>query len=463
MKISIFVILIPFLFACNTSESKTEGDRYSGYLEVPENRQNSNGKTIKLAYVVLKAENSESKKAPILYLQGGPGGATLVMEPFWENNPLRYDHDIVLMDQRGTGQSEAMCDFLGNDLISVLAQDLTPEEEFELSLKGVLECKSQIEKQGIDVTAYNSKENAADFEDLRIELGYKKWNIIGGSYGSRLGLTYMRDFPNGVRASILAGLFPPEVDMYTNLISNFKQSLYRVFETCENDEDCNKRYPEIKDQFLNAMSQVQEKPLVFSFRGEPFTMNVQDMLLMMHQMLYNRQTIADIPAFISAVQNKNESVLQRALQPAVAVSGLINMAMYMSVNANDELPFSGTEEFIQDLKNNPELPVAPAFFASDTELLKKWHGSRSAAIENEAVVSDIPTFLVNGYFDPVTPTSNAVLTAKSLKNSYLTEFKKDGHSVFNPCFFSMCKQFLDNPEQQPDFSCVQKERPINWN
>jgi hypothetical protein len=60
-----------------------------GILKVPENRENPNSLTLNLVYKVLKVRKLDSLKAPILYLQGGPGAPTLVMEEFWKNHPLR--------------------------------------------------------------------------------------------------------------------------------------------------------------------------------------------------------------------------------------------------------------------------------------------------------------------------------------------------------------------------------------
>ena len=55
----------------------------------------------------------------------------------------------------------------------------------------------------INLAAYNSPASAADLNDLRLALGYKEWNLYGRSYGGRLALTVMRDYPTGIRSVIL--------------------------------------------------------------------------------------------------------------------------------------------------------------------------------------------------------------------------------------------------------------------
>ncbi|WP_394748307.1 alpha/beta hydrolase [Spongiimicrobium salis] len=444
------------------AQNKDGEDEISGYLVVPENRNQPNGKKIQLAYRVLKARNKNTKKEPILYLQGGPGGATLLMESFWQNHTLRSDRDIVLMDQRGTGSSNAICTDFGEAMIDILAQDLLPEEEYSKMQEIMTKCKKEAQKNKTDLSAYNSRENAADFESLRKKLGYERWNILGGSYGSRLGMTIMRDFPSSVRSAIIFGVFAPESAIYAHFMSNFKSALFSAFEECENDSDCNTRYPDLKEAFFSALHKIEQKPMVFTYDGKPFYLNVQDVLLITHQLLYSRSTVGIIPSFIQALHTQNEPVIRRALRPTSITTRVINFAMYMSVMAYEELPFNGTAAFMADLKSNPEFSTGPAFFHSDAKILENWHSHRSETLENDPVVSAIPTLVVNGRLDPITPTSNARQASKSLQNSYVMEFQREGHSVFNSCFFEICQEFLDAPETAPDMSCAQKEHPLSW-
>jgi pimeloyl-ACP methyl ester carboxylesterase len=216
------LLLLVVLFACNKT---SPGEVLDGVLKVPENRNNPNSRTLKLVYKVLKAKETDSTKAPIVYLQGGPGAATLIMEEFWANHPLRTDRDIVLMDQRGTGESEANCIKSKKALFTVMRQDYDIEEDYEATKILLAECKKTIQKEGVDLEGYNSRENAADFEDLRKALGCKKWNLFGASYGSRLGLTIMRDFPESVRSAILLGVFPPESNLFGDRVRSVDISL----------------------------------------------------------------------------------------------------------------------------------------------------------------------------------------------------------------------------------------------
>ena len=308
MRSWLILVLAALLYNCNSTPSNKV---INGILEVPENRIKSNSRTLKLVYKVLKAKNPDSLKSPILYLQGGPGGATLILEEFWKNHPLRNDRDIVLMDQRGTGTSEANCIEIGKTMFDIARQDLDNKGEIR-SLKNILsECKKTMKKDSIDLAGYNSKENAADFEDLRKALGYEKWNLLGSSYGSRLGLTIMRDFPNSVRSAALNGILAPETNHIINGIQNFENSLFTVLERCKKNEDCNNRYPNLKKRLLRVLKNLQSEPLRFDYEGKPFVLNSQDALLIFFISLYDRHSIANIPLLVEALENHCKLIVSK--------------------------------------------------------------------------------------------------------------------------------------------------------
>lgn len=433
-----------------------------GTLNVPENRNNPDSRQIQLAYVVLKATSSNPKPDPIVYLQGGPGGSASSTYTLWVNSPLRRDRDFILIDQRGTGFSSPVCEDLGQKLLAVIAENLTPEQEAEALLLAAENCKKEMNGLGVDQGGYNTIQNAQDLDDLRKHLGYKQWNLFGGSYGSRLALAYMRDFPKFVRSSTMLGMFPPQVNLYGQLITNFKSSLFKVFEACQNDPDCNADYPDLKPRYFKILAKLKDDPFEFSYNNQPFTINQQDMLLLTHQLLYTRQTIAQVPSFIRALEDRDGNALLQSVNTLASRADLINIAMNWSFNAFDEHTFAGQEALEADLDRNPELKPGPAFFISDNHILSNWHKHRAPAYVNEPVRSDIPSLVANGAFDPVTPPAYAREATRYLFRAYYMEFPTNGHSTFNQCFFNTMEAFLNSPDQQPDLSCAARARKFNW-
>ena len=434
-----------------------------GYLTVKENPSDPASRDIQLAYLVLKATSPNPEPDPIVYLQGGPGGATLAtMSGFFSNSSLRKKRDFILIDQRGTGFSDAVCADLGDKLLAVLAMDLSPEEEKLELAKAAKACKAELTEAGVDQAGYNTIQNARDLDALRKALGYEQWNLFGGSYGSRLALAYMRDFPQHTRTSIVSGLFPPQVNLYQNFVSNLKRSLFKVFDACEADADCAAEYPDVRSAYFEELEKLKEEPLTFNMSGSPFTLNAQDMLLLTHQMLYDRSTYGQIPAYVKAIREKNEAVLQAAVLPLAGRARFINIAMNWSFNAFDEFTFTRQADYDADLEKNAEMSPGPAFFNSDLEMLENWHQHRAPAYVNEPVKSDIPTFVANGAFDPITPPANALATVKYLSNSFYVEFPAEGHSVFNGCYFDMVEDFLENPGVNPKKGCAERPVKVDW-
>jgi len=460
MRSSLVLIVAVLLSACNTTP---EYETIDGVLEVPENRQNPDSRTLNLVYKVLKAKKPDSLKAPIVYLQGGPGGATLFMEAFWENHPLRDDRDIVLMDQRGTGVSEANCIESGDAMFAILRLDLDEESEYIAVEEMLSECKVTIDNKRVDLAGYNSRENAADFEDLRKALGYEKWNLIGASYGTRLGLTIMRDFPNSVRTATLIAVLTPETNFYNDFLQNFENSLFSVLKLCEENESCKNRYPNLKERLLKSLKKLQTSPLHLEYKEQLFVLNPQDALLLLHQSLYDRYGISNIPSLIEAFEGGETEPIVNAIKRIEFVYNIINLPMSFSVMAFEELPFYEGVSFDKTLNQQSELEFNPTSFDLGFKLMANWHSYRASNIENQAVVSEIPTLMASGSLDPVTPTSNANKALKGLKNGHEVIFTDDSHDLFNPCLFEITENFLNDPYRKPDLDCSTDRKSIEWN
>ncbi|MEM6523974.1 MAG: alpha/beta fold hydrolase [Bacteroidota bacterium] len=470
MRMFFFVALLPFLSGCGlsqNSESKCPfnvniSNTVCSVLEVPAKHSELNGSKIALSYLILRT-NNPLKKDPIVFLQGGPGaGAIVTMADVLAGSSLRNERDIVLVDQRGTGFSEAHCKDLGLKFLNMMAQNLTPEEEYAYMLEISKECKSELKDKAIDPRVYNTRENAADIEALRTHLGYEQWIIMGGSYGSRLGLEYMRTYSKSVSASILFGLYPQHINLYDNILGNLSTSLHRVFEACANDDKCNRKYPEIKDRFYNVKDKLISEPLSFEFKNNTFHLNAQDMILLVHQMLYHPILIERIPEFINAVEKRDPKPIKAAVEVTAGTMELINGVMYWSIMSHEELPFVGMVAMQEDLKNNPHLSPGPAFFISDIQVQETWLNTKADDSFKEPVSSDLPTLLINGRFDPVTPVSNAESTLRYLSNGQLVEFSKNSHSLMNNCFFELVESFLEDPSAKLDDSCAQVSEGFRW-
>src|SRR5258706_9662281 len=81
-----------------------------GKLSVFENRQTRTGRKINLNVVVLPALDQQHKEAPLFDLAGGPGIASTsaAFDYATALRNYRRHRDVVLVDQRGTGESNPL-------------------------------------------------------------------------------------------------------------------------------------------------------------------------------------------------------------------------------------------------------------------------------------------------------------------------------------------------------------------
>jgi pimeloyl-ACP methyl ester carboxylesterase len=425
-----------------------------GVLRVPENRGRADSPTIELAYAVVYAATDQGRP-PLVYLAGGPGGSAIddfVADPEGWDYPFTRTRDLILLDQRGTGYSLPTldCPELAEE---VAFGDENPEEA----------CHSRLAAAGIDLAAYNTVENAADVEALRRALGIASWDLLGISYGTRLALIVMRDYPAGVRSAVLDSAFPPNADTADEEALASYWSLEQLFADCAADGYCDENYPDLESVFLETVAAMNEDPLDGVF-GD-------DLAFTVFQALNDTNLIPLVPYVIYAVADGDIGALDEIATDTVG-SGRYQAeadrsdseGMYNSVICHEEYVFGdyATAE-TRLIAEAPEAiqavlmqPVADLF-----QVCSYWGAGAAAPRENEAVRSDLPTLILAGQYDNATPPGWAYLAAETLPNAFVYEFPGAGHSLLSAdqCAIDITTAFLDAPDRAPDGSCIAE---IEW-
>jgi hypothetical protein len=137
-----------------------------GYLVVPENRHNPQGRVIRLPFIYVESNNPAKKPDPVLYTGGGPGVSSLHPVTFIARRSLQRDRDYIAFEQRGThfALPNLECEGAG---LAVQQAYLGHRPIEDAVLESVRQCRERLVKEGIDLSAYNTNESAADIEDLR--------------------------------------------------------------------------------------------------------------------------------------------------------------------------------------------------------------------------------------------------------------------------------------------------------
>jgi len=268
-------------------ETPADEDITCGVLTVPENRQTDNGATVELMVAILHARSDSPQPDPIIYLEGGPGGSALAGIDTWYNTPYRQDRDFILFDQRGTG-------------FSLPSLNCTEMDEDDIE-SAVEQCRDRLLAEGVDLTAYNSRENAADVEALRLALGVDQVNLYGISYGTRLALTVMRDYPDGLRAVVIDSVYPPNVDTGYLFPSDTYALISAMFADCAAQPDCDAAFPDLEARFYDALYAIADAPpVVTNYDGDEVELYPSDVLNTLIDQLKTNGLVSAIPATLDA-------------------------------------------------------------------------------------------------------------------------------------------------------------------
>ena len=182
----------------------TEMAAERGVFTVPENRDDPASRRIEIAFVRLKS-TAERPGAPIVYLAGGPGGSGIDILSTPRGAMLRRltaVADVIALDQRGTGQSNAIPPCAPD--IALDPAHLTGETIARQFRQGFTQCLTFWRGAGVDPAGYDLIDSADDIEALREALGAERLNLLAISYGPQLGMAYMKRHPDRVQRAVYA-------------------------------------------------------------------------------------------------------------------------------------------------------------------------------------------------------------------------------------------------------------------
>lgn len=436
-----------------------------GYLAVPEDHTDPGGNQIQLGVVILNSENPSLQSDPLFIAQGGPGGSTIdtytKLIPL--DTPLGYDRDIVLWDQRGTLFSvpNLRCTEFLEETIRTLDQILTPEENERLALQAAQACRNRLDGQGVDLSAFDSLQNAADVEALRRALGYEKINFYGVSYGTLLGLHFARQYPDSLRSMILDAVVPTQTNFLLRAGQSMTRSFDQLFSACEADPACSEEYPLLEQVFYQTLDQLDREPASVSvFDSETGTVyetliNGDLFLSTMFQLLYPTEFISFLPKIIYDASQGNFEFLSNAILPLIIFDRTISDGMYYSVICAEDADYSEADIDTSGLPT----PIAEAEnrdLATFLKLCETWNVAPLDAEIDDPVASPVATLLLSGGFDPITPPEFAAQVKETLPNSFSLIFPGGGHgqAFGGDCQDQILVSFLNNPNREPDAGCI---------
>ena len=439
----------------------TDEQALCGTFRVFENRETRAGRTIGLNVVVLPAFDQENKREPLFDLAGGPGASSADGAGFYAGpgKAYRQHHDVVCVDQRGTGKSNKLS----------LDQKKTPQDrltemypvEYVKNLRKTLE-------QRADLTQYTTSIAMDDLDDVRAWLGYDRINLFGISYGTRAALVYLRQHPEHVHTSTLFGVCPTYLKMSMYHAQAAARALDLLFGECEQEAACRTAFPHVREDWMKVLAQLSVAPARVEYSpdksksGPAVTVEIQRDVFAekIRTWMYGRDKAARIPLIIHrAAEGDFGPFLREAIGPSIP--DFVADGMYLSVTCAEDVPFIDQQETAALNANNP---FGNYRVFQQTRACGMWPRGKIPANFLDPVSSNAPVLIFSGNLDPVTPPQRGEEISRNLPNSRVVVISHAGHGVeglSDPgCMDRIALEFMDKGDvKNLDTSCVDGMAP----
>jgi pimeloyl-ACP methyl ester carboxylesterase len=428
------------LHLCSSDEGPT--DAYCGTFTVFENRQTRQGRTIDLKIVVLPALSPDSKPDPLFFLAGGPGQGAAQMAAGLRDifRRIQAERDIVLVDQRGTGDSNILeCTFEDETLASFNESD-------ERALERLKACLTEIEKKA-DPRLYTTSIAMDDLDEVRAHLNYDTINIYGGSYGTRAGLVYLRQHEARVRTIVLDGNAPTDMRLPMYFPRDAQRALDRLIADCAADAACGAKYPNLGARTRALFAKLAQAPvrvrLTHPRTGIAEEIPIRPDLVagVIGSALYQPLMSSLVPELIVRAEASDfQGMLALAMINEGGGEGMA-IGMQLSVICAEDYPRIVPED---EQRESAGSVFANYLMGVRMRACEFWPKGEVPPEYYKPVESSVPALLMSGDIDPVTPPFWGELVAKTLKNSRHIVAPHTGHGVITTgCGQRIAHRFID--------------------
>ena len=438
-----------------------------GTVRVWEDRQARRGRTIDLAVVVLRADGrpDEKRPDPIFLIAGGPGqgAAALAAELSRLAAAQRARRDIVLVDQRGTGASSPLrCDPPEGAPATVWHA----RAMFDPAVIGP--CRDRLVRQA-DLAKYTTVDAADDLDDVRAALGAERVNLMGGSYGSRVVLVYLRRHPARVRAAVAWSLAPTDIANPLSFSRDAEDALGGLLADCRAEAACRRAFPDGQGDLRRALARLDAGPVALDVAdretGRPARIAVDRGWIAeaIRYALYSAETARRLPlALHEAAAGRWERLVAIGLDNRAGLGRQIALGMLMSVVCAEDVPLITPERTARETANT---------FLGDYRVRQqvaacaRWPRGTLPADYAEPVRSQVPALLISGELDPATAPRHAERVRRTLPRSAHVIVPDAGHGWGagliggSQCMGRVIESFLESADPgRIDRACVKEIR-----
>jgi pimeloyl-ACP methyl ester carboxylesterase len=433
-----------------------------GAYPVWEDRAAKRGRKIDLNIVLLPALGADPAPDPIFYFDGGPG-AGAAEGGIWlaQEKALRQRHDVVLVDQRGTGHSHPLnCDLYGPDSHAkggepkLLAGDLFPPDK-------VRQCRDQLEKTS-NLKLYTTALAMDDVDEVRAWLGYDKIILFGGSYGTRAAQVYLQRHPRSVRSAVLDGVAPLDEMLPLHHAYAGKRAVDLLFADCAAQPACHAAFPHPDEELKAVLERVDRGVKVqipAGAAGGTVEVTASRGLIAegIRFMMYG-STARNVPLAVhQAYEGDLSQLVSLAADRRADLDHALSIGLLFSVTCAEDIPYIDDATAARETAGTL---LGDYRIREQKRACAIWPRGSAPANVHELVHSDVPVLLLSGERDPVTPPEFGARVASHLSNSLHVVFPGGAHGADSPCAQGIRAAFVERGSVQGlDTSCVAKAPP----
>ena len=433
--------------------------RVTGDLPQATDNMPSNGSdTIELSIARIPARRQSDRQDAFTLISGGPGQSAIETFPSvaFAFRHIMRDHDVILIDQRGTGTSEKLtCDSVSDSL------GMDTEQDLDRIAQEAFNCLEALPQNPYWFTTSMA---VHDLEFIRQQLGVSQWNMYGISYGTRVALHSLRRYPDSIRTLTLDAVVPPSVSLGPDISRLSQRALDLIFTRCVENQGCFDTFGDLIQPTLALLDSLEDNPKTISFEdvatGKLSTMELtrQHLAVTIRLMSYSAQTAAILPSMLhDAIVNDNFAPLARqASMQAQLLGNTLASGMHHAIICTEDVPFV-------DLSEQSEEPVTYLGNGVIDALLagcKNWPQGYIDADFKDPVISDLPVLILSGEADPITPPDYGESITASLSSSRHIINPDQGHmqAPFG-CMPVLLAQFISSADAtQLDLDCLKRLR-----
>ncbi len=409
-----------------------------GAIEVQEDPDRPGSRKLEIHFAVIPPASGHARPDPIVPLLGGPGESAIESGQYFVERlgQMLNDRDLLLVDQRGTGQSNALrCHFFSSDNPAESLQYLFPPARVE-------GCAKELAAHA-ELTQYSYQRFADDLEKVRQTLGYGRLNLFAGSYGTRAAQVFVRAYPSSVRTTYLGSVVPIDIAMPLPFAKAEQSMLERTLDACESDASCHSAFPHLRDEFSQIADQLASGRVFVKVPGHAGAVALPEgrVAEWFRSLLYRPSSSARVPWLIDQASKGDWSpIVNGILDDARDADTDLSLGLLLSITCSDDVPFVREQDVAAATRNT---------FLGDWRLrqqqaaCKLWPHSVAPASYRQPIHTQLPTMFVSGDSDGGTPLCFTEHAAPGFRNRVEVIMSNHGHTEWAPCIETLYQRFLD--------------------